>query len=300
MSNFFSSFYKKNRKIKRIQRPIFIIGCGRSGTKLLCDLIKTHPDIRETQGSPDGEDHVGWIKHGKAIISGLGSTPEISRGHTGFDMCLSMDESHVNNEIIKEMHNYYSKTVLKGDYSKRIINKNPHLSNKLRYVKSIFPDAKFIHIIRDCLSVVASWKKIMTLQNKQVIFLPDNKWPCLWVLDAPEDENRDELFKNEKIFPGGGGVTLLAEYWIQINKNIEEQCIDFMDQLKVVRYEDLIDRPDAILKDLYSFCDLPGKVIINDHIYKNTDKKHQHLLCNNEIQTVLRKSKKIRHKFGYI
>ncbi len=300
MRDFFSSLFKKDNVIVQVQLPIFVIGCGRSGTKLLCDLIKAHPDVVETQGYPDGEDHVGWVQHGKAIISGLGSSPEINRGQTGFNMCLAMDESHVNDEIVNAMHSYYAKTVLEGDQSKRAINKNPHLSNKLRYVKSIFPDARFIHIVRDCLPVVASWKRVMSLQYKQVVFLPESKWPCLWVLNAPEDKNRSEFFKNEKVFPGGGGVPLLVEYWNQINTNIEEQCVDFMDQLKVVRYEDLVEQPNEVLGDIYSFCDLPGEVVIKESIHKDTAERHRHLLDEHEVQKVLAKSENVRRKFSYL
>ena len=49
--------------------PIFITGCGKSGTSIVFRTLRQHKDLAPTTGYPDGEDHVGWIKFGKCKMS---------------------------------------------------------------------------------------------------------------------------------------------------------------------------------------------------------------------------------------
>lgn len=168
---------KRPATMDRIERPIFIVGCGRSGTTLLFQLLRRHPEVRPTTGYPDGEDHIGWNEHGDCVISGLGHSDR-EGGHTGYSYCLHMNEDDVNADITKRMHRYYAHEVLGEKRGVRVLNKCPHLSNKLRYVRAIFPDACFVHIIRDCAPVVRSWEKIMEVQPGLVLYWPDTEYPC--------------------------------------------------------------------------------------------------------------------------
>ena len=54
-----SGLFNKPYNEKEYQLPIFIFGCGRSGTTFLFDLLAQHPLIARTTGYPDGEDHKG-------------------------------------------------------------------------------------------------------------------------------------------------------------------------------------------------------------------------------------------------
>ena len=65
------SFARRIPDIVTVKKPVFIIGCGRSGTTLFFNILKEHPGLAPTTGHPDGEDHVGWNTHGGTIISGI-------------------------------------------------------------------------------------------------------------------------------------------------------------------------------------------------------------------------------------
>ena len=163
-----AGWFRKSRNTQeeppsyKIESPIFSIGCGRSGTTPLFNIFKEHPQLAPTTGYPDGEDHEGWVKHGQCLMSGFGY-PHINKGMTGHPYCLHMDENDVTDDIIKAMSSYYYNDVLSKDLSKRVVNKCPHLVNKVRYVREIFSDAKFVHIVRDCVPMVGSWIDIMVL-----------------------------------------------------------------------------------------------------------------------------------------
>src|SRR5688572_17247885 len=89
-------------KIQKPIKPVFIVGCGRSGTALLCNLLKDHPDLAVTGGYPDGEDHTGWVKYGRLIMAGLGD-PRRNDGLTAYSHSLYMDESDVTPDVVKGM-----------------------------------------------------------------------------------------------------------------------------------------------------------------------------------------------------
>ena len=286
---------------KRIIKPIFIIGCGRSGTTLLFNIFKKHPYLMGTTGYPDGEDHVGWIEHGKSFISGLGSLPTIDGGHTGFHYCLHMDEQDVKPEIIESMTSYYYDDVLLGNRLKIVLNKNPHLSNKLRYVRGIFPDAKFVHIIRDCLPVVSSWIEVMEhAQPNQVLYLPETEYPCFWVLPAPENSARGTIFKKEdRVYPGGGAA-MLIDYWSTVNRNIPVQLWDSPEQLLTIKYEDLCTNSLETINRICEFCEIPAFVSVPMDINPNCNEKYKKHLTESQIIDFLQRSRTTRTLFGYL
>ena len=175
---------------------------------MLFDLLKHHPGLVPTTGYPDGEDHVGWIEHGGALISGL-ANPQGEIGHVGYDFCLHMDAGDVTEDVRRSMHRYYADDVLGKRSSGRVLNKCPHLANKLRYVRAIFPDARFVHIVREPVAMVASWVKVMEAVPELVLYWPDSEYPCLWVLRAPRMQLRAGSFaREERLFPGGGLLSL--------------------------------------------------------------------------------------------
>jgi len=288
-------------KNQKITKPIFIIGCGRSGTTLLFNILKKHPYLVGTTGYPDGEDQVGWIEHGNCLISGLGSLPTINGGHTGYHYCLHMDEQDVTPQIVENMTSYYYDDVLSGSRLKIVLNKNPHLSNKLRYVRGIFPDAKFVHIIRDCLPVVSSWIQMMdNAQPHQVLYLPEAEYPCFWVLPAPENCAREVIFaKEDRIYPGGGAA-MLVDYWSIINRNIPIQLWDSPEQLLTIKYEDLCGNSLETINHICEFCEIPTFIGVPFDINPNCNEKYKNHLTERQIIDFLQRSRKTRTLFGYL
>jgi hypothetical protein len=283
----------------RINKPIFIVGCGRSGTTLLFQLLKQHPQLVGTSGYPDGEDHVGWIKHGNCMISGFGH-PDVNAGQTGFHCCLHMDEKDVTPKIIENMVSYYYHDVLQEDTTKRVINKCPHLSNKLKYVKAIFPDAKFIHIIRDCLPVVFSWIKVMEDVHSNLIFYwPYTKYPCFWVMPVPEFDTIKTIFEKEpRIYQENDGE-LFVDYWSTVNRNISIQLQDSADQLLIIKYEELTANPLKTLNHICEFCELEQFYDVSIQIHSNNNEKYKKKLSEKQIKKFLEKSYSTRLHFGY-
>jgi hypothetical protein len=288
----------KRRSVGDVHSPVFIVGCGRSGTTLLFDLLKHHPGLAPTTGHPDGEDHVGWIHHGGAVISGL-ANPQRDTGHVGYEFCLHMNEGDVSEEIRRSMHRYYRTEVLGRRTSARVVNKCPHLANKLRYVRALFPDARFLHIIRDPVAMVASWVKVMATVPDLALYWPDSKYPCLWVFQAEGIPNKAvRLAREERIFPGGG-LLRLADYWVEVNGNIPQQLEDTPEQLLRVRYEDLVAQPTQVLRKVTDFCALEPLSGVPVAIQAERNRVYRSLLTDEQVHAIVATCRPMGNALGY-
>lgn len=288
--------------VKKVHKPVFIVGCGRSGTTMLFDLLSNHPEFARTHGYPDGEDHEGWIKHGKCVMAGIGNptNQKFGNGINGYQYCLHMTQEDVTDNIVSDMHDYYWNDVLCGDAKKRVLNKQPHLSNKLDYLLGIFPDAKIIHIVRDCQPMVASWIAIMDQVPSLMVYVPqDEEFPCLWLMQKPETSVAiNRINRHSRFYPGGGAESF-ADYWRKVNDGVIKQMVGMESQLLSIRYEDLIEQPHKIAAKLVNFCELSEFDFNFDHFQRGTAKKHTHRLNPELMQVIEELSQPVRKMFGY-
>ena len=286
---------------KPIRKPVFIVGCGRSGTTLLFDLLSQHSLFARTTGYPDGEDHEGWIEHGRCVMAGIGNVydDKYETGINGYNACLHMTGQDVDDDIIAAMHRHYETSVLRGAVDKRVLNKQPHLSNKLQYLLAIFPDAKIIHIVRDCKPMVSSFLAVMDDHPSLVVYWPAEEFPCLWLLRKPTDRTAlAVLARHERFYPGGG-APLFVDYWCQVNAGIERQMVGRLDQLCVVRYEDLIARPSAVLGKLQDFCELGREDLDVASIEPGRQGKFKDLVSPDLAAFITRRARALRRYYGY-
>lgn len=122
-------------------KNIFIIGAARSGTTLLADsILSKHPNILYLSEPKFLWDYGNYFK--------------------GHDILTEKD-------VNKFKTNYINKVINKfqlNSNKKIILEKTPSNCFRLPYLKKIFPEAKFIHIIRDGRDVAISssreWKGI--------------------------------------------------------------------------------------------------------------------------------------------
>lgn len=122
----------------RVASPVFVVGCGRSGTTLIGELLGCHPDVAylneprdlwaldpRTDAWKDGE--------GKIVLSADDVTSAVRQRLTaGF--C----------------------DALRSTGRTRIVEKTPINSFRIGYLNALWPDARFLHIIRDGRAVARS------------------------------------------------------------------------------------------------------------------------------------------------
>lgn len=139
--------------------PIFIVGCYRSGTSIFHNKLASHPDLsfitRATKTMPSSLLLTRLLfavrrskKHRKAL-GGLGW----KRFMTGDD------DVRGSNDADLKAKRYFRKIVqnnLRIHGGARFVNKSPSNCFQIHFLKEIFPDAVFIHFVRDGRAVTQS------------------------------------------------------------------------------------------------------------------------------------------------
>jgi len=137
------SFRDVKSGIAKLDKPIFIVGVPHSGTSVLASTFKMHPDIAMwTEASEVWEPY--WAE-------GIDSE---------FNRLVPEDEDYVEPMDVFRITDAFYRYV-KSQNKKRLMNKNPRNTVRIKILKKIFPDAKIIHIFRDGRDVVSSITKNM-------------------------------------------------------------------------------------------------------------------------------------------
>ncbi|MDM5225447.1 sulfotransferase [Cytobacillus sp. NJ13] len=234
--------------IRNIKKPVFLVGCMRSGTTLFAELLGTHPNI------------IHCPFELRRVWSREAGVP-MAAPKTFDHKCPHLTEKDVKPGQRERLSKAFIDEMRKNKGSKKLknslfLNKNPHLGNKMPFVNELFPDAKFIWIYRDMPSVTASLKKIL---NRNVVHYwppkndPDTVrcWECFFTA-IPSHIDR------ERCFPGGD-VRYLAEYWYETNKAISEFANSISsDRIFIIKEEDLVSQPEKILSNCLNFLGLPA------------------------------------------
>jgi hypothetical protein len=137
---------------------IFVIGCGRSGTTLLGQLLGAHPSVRYLHEPNDA-----WA----AIEPETDLLQLYSRGE---HHCL-LDASRVTARAHRRFQ-----ALMSQPPGVTLVEKSPHNTFRIGYVNALAPEAKFVHIIRDGIDVAHSIAKIAQGETR-IAFRPSlNYW----------------------------------------------------------------------------------------------------------------------------
>ncbi len=233
--------------IKSVRKPIFIIGTGRSGSTILGKVLSMHKDI-------------GFLNEPKALWYTIHEQDDVN-GHFSQEIArYHFDDKDATSDIQRKSQRLFA-WYLTFSASTRVVDKNPEIIFRIPFVQAIFPEAKFVFLVRNawdtCASIV-KWSKQYGLQrNGQV-----EDW---WGLN-----NRKWRFMVDQLVPQD---TLLAQYHPLIstfedhtNMAVVEWILTMREGLKylnkhnsdlyLVKFEDLNVSPRQTLHNLSNFCEL--------------------------------------------
>lgn len=252
--------------------PIFfILGRPRSGTTLLTTLFNAHPHVRIAPEFPVMLFLYQRFKNVKVwdeatIRSFVDAALNDFRFNTRRVDNLKIDKEFIVGELLRykdtgsiqtflKSINYYAFSVYKKEQTHWIGDKNPIYSISSNRLRNIFPDAKFICIIRDYRDNFISIRK---LADKDV------------AVEAPN-------------------LPLQVGRWRYFTRLFLTNARRYPDRYHVIRYEDLVTRQEEIFKDLCLFLGLDYDPSVFDFhtkksevetIFANTvwEKFHENLL----------------------
>lgn len=205
----------------RLRRPIFMIGCPRSGTGLALRMFARHPDVANLSEAGDLWDPRRY------------NDPEADHLWTAND---------VTPEDTKRMHSRFEFwRALHG--APRFINKHPRNSVRIEYLRAMFPDAVFIHVIRDGRAVVNS---ILNRIERET----HRKRLPFWNFCKPPEWR--ELLRDDP-------TEQAALQWREILRYVFGKRAELASAYHQFRYEDLCVRPREVIGAAWRFAGLPAE-----------------------------------------
>jgi hypothetical protein len=246
---------------KKLKHPIFIIGSGRSGTSLLGRLLR---DLADVNKYPNEANHIWhpylYPYHKTKSIE----TPPIWINPQRFtqDSLDSWDKNW--DEKIRGIfgaHQFFSGKEV-------FINKTVMINFMLPKVYQIFPEAKFIHIHRNGLSVVSSYQKkeLEKFQSHKIYRKYGNYF-----------ESPSQLRKQ------------FAIYWNMTISEISKFKSDYgtVENFIEISYEDLMRKPESTIESLSKFMGVRNTLkeldIRKEYSIESKNYKSRSLLTQDEI-----------------
>jgi len=208
--------------------PLFLIGMPRSGTKLLRSLLNEHSEI----GIPNVETEFlpywvrNWSRYGdlsdpsnfKRFYQTMLRLPYFTfmresataiKEEVWFELCRSYTPAGVFEALVR--HDAKVDIGTKRTWG----DKSPSYIEHLPLLREIFPNARFVHIIRDvrdyCPSINKAW---------------------------------------------GKNMLRAAQRWTDSLHKVRADTKRFSEDYYEVRYESLLEEPEAVLRDMCAFLDL--------------------------------------------
>ena len=148
--------------------PFFIVGCVRSGTTLLRDVLRNHPGL----AAPEETHFFRWAEpFGGIPYRKMVSDNRVLKRHRELDgieesdFLKILDQSISRADLYRRYMRLYIETNKPG--ARRWFDKTPQNVYGAAMIASEMPGARFMHIVRHPLDVVSSLRigKVMKVQN---------------------------------------------------------------------------------------------------------------------------------------
>jgi hypothetical protein len=268
-------------------KPILIIGAPGSGTTLLFQTLCSHRDLAYINHNML---RAGILRHGRLvgdrrkallILQNLIHRDPTSNLPLGDALWVKYFRDYnymAENDYSEEMAAYFRKKVLQVQnlWSRpRFVDKTLVNCFRVRLLNLVFPDAKFIHIIRDGRAVAFSiLNKIEIAGDRFALFYTGFKD----ILGDKYQYERSELYNY--------GLA-----WAEFVRKGREASVAAPGRYYEVSYENLVTRPHKELRKIVDFCELNWYSEFEEKIpaTRNMSDKWKHK-ANNEQRIDLEES----------
>ena len=240
---------------KKVVKPVFILGTGRSGTTILGITLGIHKDV-------------GFLNEPKAMWSYIYEGEDLIGSYSNQTARYRLDEKDVDKGMIKKIHNILGWYLRLGG-ALRVVDKYPELIFRTKFVNKIFPDACYLFLYRngnDTCHSIKLWSErlgvVVENENHDWWGRNDQKWKYLCEQVLAFDPALGSHWK--EIYEFDNHVDRAAVEWILTMKEGMLLMSQFPDQVMGVKYEEYV--ADANVRDeVLQFCALPPDQVFTNY-----------------------------------
>lgn len=288
----------------KIREPIFIVGSGRSGTSLLYRLLAVHPDLCWFSNLTDRYPEVSFLPfvHRFIGVPGIGELLKrrILTAHNSDQFPFLPSEGgtiyhelchfphtrktiRLDSSVRSELFLRIIKTHLAATGKARFLNKQTANTQRLHLMHALFPDAYWIHIIRDARAVARSLFHV-------------SWWPdvALWWKTGATPRHLASEYSDP--------ILLCAEHWRRNVMEIRAASGIFGSRYREIRYEELVQNPRQEIERLVHWAGLSYTQSFAKNIpraFPNNNALWQKELTVRQRQLLARHIGPTLRRFGY-
>lgn len=238
---------KRLPKLKRVEKPIFILGTGRSGTTILGIVLSMHREV-------------GFLNEPKALWHAIHSGEDLigsySRGLARYRLTAA-DAGIAAKQSAERLFGAY----LAATFSLRAVDKYPELIFRVPFVRALFPDAKFLFLARngwDTCHSIEGWSVRLGQQEGAETHdwwgVNRRKWNLLVEQIVPE---HPDLAVHVEVMRNWTKQTdMAAVEWIVTMREGLRLMREFSADVMRVDYEDMCRRPRQRMQEIAAFLEL--------------------------------------------
>ena len=274
---------------RTVQDPVFLVGAPRSGTTLIFEVLASHPDLgwlttwhnripsltflsaaaRLCSLGPAFRKRVRRSDQWKTPLDYVRQGPSEAYGIWGQYLGNTFESDY----LLENRASDKQKNGLIDEFAKVLAYQGkPRLAvkttgpSRMRFLQDIFPEARFVHIIRDGRAVVNSLMKVDFWVDTHRLESP------AWSHGMPD--SYIEEWKRLEESP----LALAALQWRNIVETARRECLSLPDiPYLEIRYEDFMANPGATIVRILDFAELEASPAIESFIAARVNFKNMNL-----------------------
>lgn len=287
----------------KIDRPIFVVGVGRSGSTLFHQMFAEHPDVAWMSELCDRFPTHPWFNRVLLHLIDWPLLGDLLRRHYEPEECYAFWNHHclgfrqpfrdlLASDVTKLNRRRVPRVMsqLTTGRRRRLLYKITGWS-RIGFLHELFPDAKFIHVYRDGRAVANSLLAVDFWRG----------WhsPAQWRWGVLSPEHQAEWERHGKSFVALAGI----QWKLLMGATAEASARVPAEQMMRIRYEDFVADPAHKFREVLKFCDLEwssrfGRAIASYTLETANGKWREDLTTEQQaiLQSVLAES---LAKYGY-